>query len=210
MMSQKGFTLIEALVASMVSLVIPAALVAILTVSNRQLDKGASKMRLSQIATAVSEDIYRAGVSATWVYGRSQSGVTTTDCPSTALPLDYRSDGKGFAFCDETFKIIKAYSVKDTIGTRATLTSYDLAHGWQPVVFAGDTVKVSLNPENYTAGQISFREPGLFGIGALGAWAWMNIHFDMEISGQRLSLPVQMQSVVCRNAPSRMDMNPWD
>ncbi len=209
MTNQRGFTLIEVLVAGAVSLVIPAALIIILTASNRQMGDGASRMRLSQIATAVSEDIHRAGLTATWAYGKSQPGVSDTTCPNPQnFPPDDGPDPVGFAFCDENFKVLKAFRVQNAAGNRAVLAAYDTANGWKPMVFAGDTVKLSLDPSTYADGQ-PLREGGLFGISPNGVWAWINFHFQMEISGKPFSLPMQMQSVVCRNAPSRMAMNPW-
>jgi type II secretory pathway pseudopilin PulG len=207
MKSQKGFTLIEALVASVVSLVIPATLIMLLTASNRQMGDGASKMRLSQIATAVSEEVHLAGLSATWVYALSQF-TAFPDCPA-AGPAE-GPNNNGFAFCDDaaTRKVIKAFRVQSPLGSRSILESYDPVLGWKPMVLGSDTVKISLNPDAYSAGQV-YREGGIFGVGTFGAWAWVNFHFDMEISGKQFSLPMQMHSVVCRNAPSRMGLTTW-
>jgi hypothetical protein len=206
MTNQKGFTLIEALVSGVVSLVIPATLIAILTASNRQMGDGASRMRLSQIAGVVSEDIHRAGLSATWVYGSAQTQNDPPDCPEG---VESSGDEGGFTFCDAKYKVIKAYRIQETLDDRAILKDYTPGKGWNPMVFAGDSVKISLDWENYR-NDLHYREPGLFGIGDQGgggAWAWFNFHFDMEVGGKRVSVPMQMQSVICRNAPSRM--NAW-
>lgn len=203
MKGQCGFTFIEALVAGVVALVIPAVLIVLLNVSNREAGASALRSRLSQIATAVSEDIHHAGDSATWVYGRSQADMTATTC-STAPPLAKHADPNGFAFCDDTKKIVKAYKLASGTEDPAVLEEYDPIRGWRPMTIGGVTVSISRNDAPYSLGQPKFRESGVFGIGEHGAWAWTNFHFDTEIAGERVTLPMQMQSVICRNAPSRM------
>jgi hypothetical protein len=204
MTSQSGFTLVEALVAGVISLLIPAVLITALSVSNRETGKGSSAMRLSQMADAVSEDIHRAGLSASWVFDYADA-VAGEKCPA-GPPVD--KDGiTGIIFCDANHDIRKGYKVepiKDGSG-RGILEEYARGKNpvWVPVVFAGDQVKLTMDPDGYN----EFKSKGLFGIDANAGFTWFNFRYDMDVNGTHIILPLQTQSVVCRNVPERI--NTW-
>jgi type II secretory pathway pseudopilin PulG len=204
MIRQRGFTLIEALVGGIISLVIPATLIVVMTISNRQIGNGAAQMRLSQISTAVSETFHRAGLNATSVYNEMEA--VGTKCP-VGKPASHLNL-TGIIFCAANGDIQAGFRAATTIGDRAKLEEYIPGANpiWKPMVFSGDTVKVNLNPsgKGYTQ-----KWGDLFGVDTMASFAWTNFRLDMEVGGGRQSLPLQTQSIVCRNAPSKLVSSGW-
>jgi hypothetical protein len=200
MMPQRGFTLVEALVAGVISLLLPAVLITALSVSNRQIGEGAASMRLSQISDAVSEDVHRAGLSASWVFDYTDA--VGDKCPA-AIPAP-KGGMLGVIFCDANLDIRKGYRlapIENDLG-RGILEEYvrGADPAWVPLVVSDVTVKLTKDPDDYNEA----KSKGLFGISANAGFAWFNFHYDMEINGTRTKLPMQTQSVVCRNVPARI------
>lgn len=206
MRDQSGFTLMEVLVAGTISVLIPATLIMVITTSNREISGGAGNMRLSQISTVISETIHRAGLTASSVYSESEKDQTGTQCPGAAPGVT--SDLTGIIFCDETGAIKNGFRIGETQENRGVLEEYTVGGvpKWKPMVFSNDTVKVTLDP---TAGMLTQKWGDLFGIDGKAAFAWMNLRLDMEVGGVRMILPLQTQSIVCRNAPARLVTTGW-
>lgn len=205
MKREGGFTLIEALVAGGVSLVIPATLIAVMTISNREIGNGTAQFRLSQISTLVEETIHRAALRATSVYDETEA-VGTTTCPAGA-PI-HGSNLKGIIFCGWSGDIQAGFRAGASSGGRAILEEYVPGGDplWKPMVFAGDTVKVTLDPSNKGYTQ---KWGDLFGVDGNAAFAWTNFRLDMKVGGVSQVLPLQTQSFVCRNAPKRLVTSGW-
>jgi hypothetical protein len=105
--------------------------------------------------------------------------------------------------CDKDKNILNGYRIGGQSEGRDTLEEYVPAKGiWQPMVYAGNTVTVSDDIDRYYQ---KVGGTGFFGISPNGAFLWFNLRLDMTIGGTRDSLPLQTQSVVCRNAPERME-----
>ncbi|MDB5050484.1 MAG: hypothetical protein JWO30_3555 [Fibrobacteres bacterium] len=199
MKAQRGFTLIEAMVAGIISVIIPGVVITLLRVNNSQLSSNSTQMRLSQIADVVSEEIHQTAVSATYVYSTSEAGVG--GCP-VGDPID-QLNLDGVVFCNAAKAMIKGYrvvrlSVGNPIGRLQERLPGD--PDWKPFIVGSDTVKVTINTNPY-----NLKSGGIFEITDKSQAVSFNLHYDMRVAGVRDSLPVQTESVVCRNAVSR----PW-
>lgn len=192
---QAGFTLVEALITGAISLMIPVVVIAILKVSNSQLAANATGLKLTQIGNGISEEIHLAALRATYVYDWDEA---EAGCPP-GNPVD-SINLSGVVFCDQFKNVIKGFRVVRLTTPNEHLGALqELVGGvWVPILFAEDPVTVTWDPTPHVV-----KAQGLFGITPLGDFVWHNLRYDMLVAGQRTTLPVQTQSVVCRNAPSR-------
>lgn len=197
MKGQRGFTLIEALISGTIALGLPAVVIVVLKVSSSRLASTSNVLKLTQIANGISEDIHRTALLSTYVYNWEE---VLVGCPPATAPIATHHL-TGVVFYDQACAAIKGYRV-----VRMSSPNTDrgemlelIAGAWTPINYAGDFVRVTYNPDAY-----SVKATGLFGIFPKGDFTWHNLRYDMEITGTRTLLPMQTQSVVCRNAPSRL------
>lgn len=196
MKKQAGFTLVEALITGVISLIIPVVVIAVLTVSNTQLAANSTSLKLTQISNAIAEDVHITALKATYVYAwnEAEAGCPIGTDPVSQLRLS------GVVFCDKVGNVIKGFRVVQMPSPNSHLgTMEELIGGsWNPILLAEDPVTVTWDPNPYVV-----KANGLFGIFPKGDFVWHNLRYDMVVAGKRTFLPVQTQSVVCRNAPSR-------
>lgn len=196
MMAQRGFTLIEALVAGTIGALLPAVLLVVMRVGNGQLASNAVAMRLSQIGDVVNEDIRRTAMASTWVYDVNEAGGACTGAtpPANQLDLD------GVVFCNSALNVLKGYQVvADADGDHGTLQ--ELVNGaWADMTVGGSPVKVTFNPGQPAGG----KRTGLFGVWNNAHFLWWNLRFEISQDGNWYALPFQTESAVCRNAPEPM------
>ncbi|MEO7423968.1 MAG: type II secretion system protein [Fibrobacteria bacterium] len=192
---QGGFTLIEALVAGIISVIIPAVVITLLRVNNTEITANSTQMRLTQIAGVVSEELRASAEAATWVYYYAEA-LPPGPCPNT--PPVISGPVTGVAFCDSA-NFIDSYQINQ-IGTGNT--------GWlmkrtgptgalQYFIVGQDTVRVTFNPAPFV--QTPPGLGGVFGLSANGKSLWFNFRYDMNISGTPTTLPLQTESLICRN-----------
>ncbi|HKP98558.1 MAG TPA: type II secretion system protein [Fibrobacteria bacterium] len=203
MKGQRGFTLIEAMVAGVISVIIPGVVITLLRVSNTELAANSDQLRLTQISNLVSEDFQRNAASATWVFGSSEV-VLANACPGgvpTAL------DQSGVVFCDAARAIIKGFRVAAVGGGIGKLEECIPAwgacnpagNGWRTFTIGADTVMVDMNPNGYTT-----KSGGVFGLLPNGQFTWFNFRYRMTFAGVSSTLSMQTESVICRNAASHL------
>lgn len=200
MSSQSGFTLIEGLVAGIISVVIPGVLLTLINVNNTELAYNSTQLRLTQIANVVSDDIRRTAFKATQVYSTAEAG--PGGCPLGDPNPAHLFDLTGVVFCDAAKQMIKGYQVVrvspgSTIG-RLEEREFGAAE-WSSVVIGSEEVQLDFNPNPYQQ-----KLGGLFGLstGSKGQFMFFNFHYRMNVANVPSTLSMQTESVVCRNAPS--------
>jgi hypothetical protein len=197
MKSQGGFTLIEALVAGTISVIIPAVVITLLRVNNTELASNTNALRMTQIADLVSDDIHRTAFAAAYAY--SDGEFTGAGCPAAAPDPGQRTDLHGVIFCDADKALIKGYRIVRTSGSSANGRLEERigsAGAWKPFTVGEDTVKVEWDPWSYLQ-----KAGGLFGVYSAGEFMWFNFRYNMKIGGVAATLPTQTESFVCRNHP---------
>src|SRR5882757_9444052 len=93
----RGFTLIEVLVAGVISVIIPGVIITLLRVNNSELAFNSTQLRLTQISNLVSDDINRYAQRAAYVYSAAEP-LAAGKCPATDPILV--GPTKGVYFCD--------------------------------------------------------------------------------------------------------------
>jgi hypothetical protein len=105
----------------------------------------------------------------------------------------------GVVFCDAAKTAIKGYRVVPVSAEIGRLEEFTGAGGaWQSFTVGPDIVQVDLNPGTY-----SQKTGGLFGLYDHAEFLWFNMRYRMTLGGAETILPLQTESVKCRNAPSR-------
>jgi hypothetical protein len=197
MMGQGGFTLIEALVAGTISVIIPGVIITLLHVSNSGLAASSAQMRLSQMARVVSEDLQRSADSCTTVLLGPGAGCSA----GPSIPLDHI----GVSFCSAGDSTIKAYQVVRQPGdSTGRLREWVSGSGWADFVVGPDTIEVQWDPTRYVQ-----KDGGLLGVGSTppagspnaipNKFVWINFRYNMKVGGLRTTLPMQTETFQCRN-----------
>ncbi|MDB5103252.1 MAG: hypothetical protein JWP91_941 [Fibrobacteres bacterium] len=201
MKTQSGFTLIEAMVAGIISVIIPGVVITLLHVNNSELAFNSTQLRLTQIANVVSEEIQRAAVKATFVYAEEDASPPT--CPVLDPPLGDTFNAKesvnqGIVFCDKDKNVFKSFRVVALAGGIGRLEERNLGGGWNPFVVGSDTVYMDNNPNSFRPKSL-----GLFQAALAGHYVSFNFHYNMRVAGLPATLPMQSETFVCRNSVSR-------
>lgn len=193
MKSQAGFTLLEALVAGTISTGIPLVVLATLQMNGSQLQKGSSRIHLTQVSALVSEEIYRTAYA-------SASAKQEEPCDDTGLDehcgvLFYNADG--------TFR--RGFRVRrPEFADPAGILEMQTVEGgpWEPFLAGSDQVRVWTNLDGFllkAPGHFNVLNPGAAAAGVLeGVRA--NLRLFEEVDGASQYLPVQTEIVLCRNA----------
>jgi type II secretory pathway pseudopilin PulG len=193
MKSQSGFTLVEALVTGVIGAIIPIAIISLLRVNNAQLEKNSAQFKLAQTYGVVSEEIYRYANLATTVVqpGPCSPGLEVTGVPQYS----------GVLFCDQNGQTMHGLKVIASDGF-SKLQEWSPGTGWTDFLIGTNPVYLMAYPQgppqkvdglfniygpNYTPGY-----PGCFGLR-------FNLRPYMVVSGVADTLPVQTESVICRN-----------
>lgn len=197
-MDARGFTLIEVLVAGLISVIVPGVIITLLRVNNSELAFNSAQSRMTQISNLVSEDIRLNAEKATFVYDYTYA-LPNGDCPATAPP-SAPSTAYGVVLCDAAKTMIKGFrviqvAIGDPIGR---LEERDPGGEWKPYQVAGDIVEVNYNPDPFRQ-----KVEGLFGVAVDGRFMWFSFRYNMNVSGIPATLAMQTESVVCRDAVSR-------
>lgn len=196
MRNQSGFTLIEALVSGIISVIIPGVLLTLIKVNNTELSYNSSQLRLTQIANVVSEEIRGTAFRSAYVYSGTEEAAGA--CPG-ANPVQLFGL-TSVIFCGADRQVLKRYRVIQVVdGTGRLEERAAGAAEWTPVVVGSDTVKMHLDPNPYQQ-----KLGGLFGLiaGSRGQFMFFNFHYNMRVGTTQTTLSMQTESVVCRNAPS--------
>lgn len=198
MRNQSGFTLIEAMVSGIISVIIPGVLLTLISVNNTELAYNSSQLRLTQIANVVSEEIRETAFRSTSVYSGTEEAAGLCPVPGAAATQEFGLTS--VVFCDANRQVIKRYRVSFFVQGTGQLE--ERAAGvpeWTPVVVGADTVRMHLDPQPYQP-----KMGGLFGLitGSKGHFMFFNFHYNMRVGTTQSTLSMQTESVVCRNAPS--------
>lgn len=209
MISQRGFTLVESLVTGIIAAIIPAVIIALLKVNNGQLSQSSAQLRLAQIYDVISDDIHRAADSA----GKAVGNAAKPSCGDglVSVPNPY-----GVVFCDSTGttseKAFRLFNpIADAAGTYTTLQEWTRDNpAWRNFKVGSDSVLVDADPssdnQKGAPGVFGLYEPanaGLIGSPPTYEALWFNLRLRTSLGGTVFKLPVQTETVICRNA------DPW-
>jgi hypothetical protein len=198
-MKQQGFTLIEALVTGIISVIIPSVILTLLNINNSQLSVSSSHIKLNQVYDLVSEDIHRATENAAMAV-QGPGGLTS--CPQN--PAITASFPTGVVLCNSNGFFVKGYKVVASEYTNIMkLQERDPADlDWKPFQIGLNEVLL-VNPD--PQGGPNLKVNGYFNIYNGNQGLRFNLLMVNRISPTVIdSLPVQTESVICRNVTSAM------
>jgi hypothetical protein len=199
MKAQGGFTLVEGLVTGLISVIIPAVIISMLRMNNAQLAQTSTRNRLSLFYTVVTEEIHRSAAKA----GRASK----TSCADVAISVSV-AEPNGVVFCDQSgnttlsaFKVVASPGLPATIVKLQEWTIGSGVGAWRDFNIGEDPVLMEANPDAFqqkASGVFNIYEPpqsvapGMQGVR-------FNLMLRMAIPGGFDYLPLQTESVVCRN-----------
>ena len=181
MKSQSGFTLVEVVVASVLSTVIAAAVMSSLYMTNTQISEGSASQRLTQTQIVVSEQIKQ---KARIAYGVKRAVVDGPGPLSAAALSNPLITGLGEVFfCNPAGDTLAGYRI--ALGVLYEWKG-GTGDGFFPFLIGSDSVSVNMANSEF---RILPRRRGVI----------IKLNYQRTESGTTYSFPTIQETVICRN-----------
>ena len=201
MKSQAGFTLIEATVVGIISVIIPAVIITMLRLSNSELSSGSTQANLIADYAVVSEDIHRASNLAAYVV---QGPTGPASCPgANPVPTPQAEFPYGVVFCDAAGAFFRGFQFSSTGMSGGMRKLEERSAGetaWKTFRIGRDSI-VATSPDPSgpkTSGYFSIYDPDVGRSDGPGL-RFSLVLLKQSTAGTWDTLAMQTESVICRN-----------